>query len=85
METGFGVSMPQAYSKNYFAKYMALKFAKMLPTLGIHDKAIPDPEPTILKGLLHITYYQQVSTLSCTQRICYNFDGCPAKFKAAYI
>ena len=56
METGFGVSMP--YSKNYFAKYMALKFAKKLPTLGIHEKAIPDPEPTILKGLLHITYYQ---------------------------
>ena len=56
METEFGVSI--LYSKNYCAKYMALKFAKKLPTLGIHDKAIPDPEPTILKGLLHITYYQ---------------------------
>ena len=26
---------------------MTLKFAKKLPTLGIHYKAIPDPEPTL--------------------------------------
>ena len=31
---------------------MTLKFAKKLPTLGIHYKAIPDPEPTLPEGLL---------------------------------
>ena len=31
---------------------MTLKFAKKLPTFGIHHKAIPDPEPTLPKGLL---------------------------------
>ena len=31
---------------------MTLKFAKKLPTLSIHYKAIPDPEPTIPEGLL---------------------------------
>ena len=31
---------------------MALKVAKKLPTLGIHYKAIPNPEPTLHEGLL---------------------------------
>ena len=31
---------------------MTLKFAKKLPTLGIHHKAIPDPEPTLPEGVL---------------------------------
>ena len=26
---------------------MTLKFAKRLPTLGVHYNAIPDPEPTL--------------------------------------
>ena len=31
---------------------MTSKFAKKMPTLGKHYKAIPDPELTLPKGLL---------------------------------
>ena len=36
----------------FSTKSMTLKFDKKLPTIGIHYKAIPDPESTLPKGLL---------------------------------
>ena len=33
-------------------KSVTWNFAKKLPTLGTHYKAIPDPEPTLPEGLL---------------------------------
>ena len=40
------------YMYFFSTKSMIIKFAKKLPTLGTHKKAIHNPEPTLPEGLL---------------------------------
>ena len=40
------------YHDFFRSKSFTWNFVKKLPTLGTHDKTIPDPEPTLPEGLL---------------------------------
>ena len=51
--------MPKNPYYDYFsAKPMTFKYAKKLSTLAICYKAIPDPKPTLPKGLLLDLHFQ---------------------------